>query len=93
MARPLETWPGRWMMDAQALPVRLYQTADRIILAAPMPGLEPSNISISIADGRVTIDGGRAGAAPARAGSDAGRVGHWAITGDVPTRACSRHPR
>jgi HSP20 family protein len=49
------------MMDAQALPVRLYQTADRIMLAAPMPGLEPSNISISIADGRVTIDGDERG--------------------------------
>lgn len=61
MARPLETWPGRWMMDTQALPVRLYQTADRIMLAAPMPGLEPSNISISIADGRVTIDGDERG--------------------------------
>ena len=53
------------MMDAQALPVRLYQTVDRIMLAAPMPGLEPGNIFIRIADGRVTIDGGRAGATPA----------------------------
>jgi HSP20 family protein len=49
------------MMDAQALPVRLYQTADLILLAAPMPGLEPGNISIRIADGQVTIDGDERG--------------------------------
>jgi HSP20 family protein len=49
------------MSSAQALPVRLYQTADRIMLAAPMPGLEPGDISVLIADDGVTIHGNERG--------------------------------
>ena len=30
----------------QAIPVRIYDRDEHIILAAPMPGLEPENISI-----------------------------------------------
>jgi HSP20 family molecular chaperone IbpA len=41
------------MISAQALPVRVYQTADRIMLAAPMPELEPGDISVLIAKGRL----------------------------------------
>lgn len=41
----------------QLLPVRVYQTADRLMLAAPMPGLEPQDIAVSITGTRVTIRG------------------------------------
>jgi hypothetical protein len=41
------------MISAQALPVRVCQTADRIMLAAPMLGLEPGDISVLIANGRL----------------------------------------
>lgn len=42
---------------AQAIPVRVYQTSDRIMVAAPMPGLEPENIAILVAGDRVVIRG------------------------------------
>jgi HSP20 family protein len=45
------------MSARQGLPVRVYQTRDRIMLAAPMPGLEPGNISVHISEDGVTIHG------------------------------------
>jgi HSP20 family protein len=38
-------------------PVRIYQIDDRIMLATPLPGLEPEDITIRIAGTRVTIRG------------------------------------
>jgi HSP20 family protein len=43
--------------SGQPLPVRLYQTASRIMLAAPMPGLEPEDIAVRIDARHVTIHG------------------------------------
>ncbi len=40
-----------------AVPVRMYTTDSRIMIAAPMPGLEPRDISVSVADSHVTIRG------------------------------------
>jgi HSP20 family protein len=37
--------------------VRVYQTETRVMLAAPMPGLEPEDIVVSIDDGHVVIHG------------------------------------
>src|SRR5262245_5420155 len=48
-------------MAMQEIPVRIYQTDDLIMLAAPMPGLEPSDISASIAGDRVKIHGAERG--------------------------------
>jgi HSP20 family protein len=45
------------MASTQVLPVRVYQTDDRIMLTAPMPGLEPENIAVRIEGRRVVIDG------------------------------------
>jgi HSP20 family protein len=42
---------------AQVLPVRLYQTEERIMLAAPMPGLEAENILVRIDGTRVIVHG------------------------------------
>jgi HSP20 family protein len=39
------------------IPVRIYQTDHQIMVAAPMPGLEPQNISVAIDNDRVTIRG------------------------------------
>jgi HSP20 family protein len=50
------TVPGR-ISAGQEPPVRVYQTRDRIMLAAPKPGLEPGNISVHITEDRVTIHG------------------------------------
>jgi HSP20 family protein len=43
------------------VPVRVYQIDDRIMLAAPMPGLEPEDISVAVAGPRVTIRGAERG--------------------------------
>lgn len=41
----------------RTISVRIYQIDDRIMVAAPMPGLEPGDISVTIAGARVTIRG------------------------------------
>jgi HSP20 family protein len=35
-------------MARQSIPVRLYRTADRIVIAAPMAGLRPADVSIEV---------------------------------------------
>jgi HSP20 family protein len=45
----------------QALPVRMYQTKERLMLAAPMPGLEPSDISVTVEGDRIIIRGDERG--------------------------------
>jgi hypothetical protein len=37
--------------------VRVYRTADRIMVAAPMPGLEPPDIMVIVDGDRLTIEG------------------------------------
>lgn len=43
--------------QGQRLPVRVYQTEERFMIAAPMPGLEPDDISITVHDGRIVLHG------------------------------------
>lgn len=43
--------------QSQSVPVRIYQNDDKILLAAPMAGLEPRDISVTIAGNVVTIRG------------------------------------
>lgn len=43
--------------QTKTVPVRMYQIDDRIMVAAPLPGLEPADISVTIAGARVTIRG------------------------------------
>jgi len=43
--------------EPQRIPVRLSNSEDLVLLAAPMPGLEPQNISVSITDRVVQIKG------------------------------------
>jgi HSP20 family protein len=45
----------------KTVPVRVYHIDDRIMLAAPMPGLEPEDISVAVAGTRVTIRGAERG--------------------------------
>jgi HSP20 family protein len=42
---------------AQSVPVQIHQTDTLIVLAAPMPGLEPQDISVAIRGDKVTIQG------------------------------------
>ena len=43
--------------DPQLIPIRMYQTRERLMIAAPMPGLEPDDIAVSIAGTHVLIRG------------------------------------
>jgi HSP20 family protein len=43
--------------ESQAVPVRVYQSDEHIMLAAPMPGLEAADISIDVLKNHVTIRG------------------------------------
>ena len=43
--------------EPQTVPVRVYQSDEHIMLAAPMPGLEPGDISIDVLENHVTIRG------------------------------------
>lgn len=45
----------------QPLPVRLYRAEDRLVLAAPMPGLEPGDIRVEVEGNRVAIHGAERG--------------------------------
>ncbi len=47
----------------QAVPVRLYEDGDRIMLATPMPGLQAENISVLVSGTRVTVHGEQRGPA------------------------------
>lgn len=43
--------------QGQRLPIRVYRSDERVMLAAPMPGLEPEDISVTIHDDRVVLHG------------------------------------
>jgi HSP20 family protein len=42
---------------AQPVPVRMYETSTRVMIAAPMPGLEPRDIEVTIEPKRVVMHG------------------------------------
>lgn len=39
----------------QHVPVTMYRTAERLTIAAPMPGAEPDDIRVEVADGRAVL--------------------------------------
>jgi HSP20 family protein len=42
----------------QAIPVKVYRTAERLMVAAPMPGLEPENILVTVStSGQLVLEG------------------------------------
>ena len=44
--------------ETQNIPVKVYRTADRLMVAAPMAGMEPEDITVTItANNRILIDG------------------------------------
>jgi HSP20 family protein len=43
--------------EPQTVPVRVYQSDEHIMLAAPMPGLEAGDISVDVLKNHVTIRG------------------------------------
>lgn len=47
--------------QGQNIPVRIYQTDEHIMVAAPMPGLEPEDISVTITGSHLEIRGDERG--------------------------------
>lgn len=47
--------------EAQTIPVRVYRGDEHIMLAAPLPGLEPENISVEISGDTIRIQGDERG--------------------------------
>jgi HSP20 family protein len=41
----------------QEIPVKVYRSDERVTVAAPMPGLEPEDIIVEVADGRMMLHG------------------------------------
>ena len=39
----------------QQIPIKMYRTPDRLMVAAPMPGMEPENILVEITDNGVLV--------------------------------------
>lgn len=60
----------------QAVPVQIHQTDQLIVVAAPMPGLEPQDISVMIANDKVTIQGNYRGS---RQQQGELLVGEWTV--------------
>jgi HSP20 family protein len=50
--------PGR---GPQTVPVRVYEGDGRLMVAAPLPGLEPPDISVTVRGARVVLHGERRG--------------------------------
>ena len=45
-------------VSPQFIPVKVYRSSERLTIAAPMPGLEPSDIIVEVtADGHLILDG------------------------------------
>ncbi|MGB8346502.1 MAG: Hsp20/alpha crystallin family protein [Ktedonobacteraceae bacterium] len=50
-------------LKEQEIPVKVYRTQDRLMVVAPLPGLEPENIQVEVtADGYLIIRGELRGA-------------------------------
>jgi HSP20 family protein len=50
--------PIREQVKQQRIPVKVYRTDDRLMIAAPMAGLEPENILVEVTDdGRLILHG------------------------------------
>jgi HSP20 family protein len=43
--------------QGQSVPVRIYQAAERITVAAPMPGLEPEDITVTVTGDGLVLRG------------------------------------
>ena len=51
-------------LKQQHIPVKVYRTNERLMIAAPMAGLEPENIVVEVtAEGRLILHGNRRGRA------------------------------
>jgi HSP20 family protein len=50
-------WLGTWMGPAEMLPVDVYETTDSLVVKAPVPGVKPEEIEVTITGDLLTIKG------------------------------------
>jgi HSP20 family protein len=62
--------------EFQTIPVRIYDREKHIVLAAPLPGLEAENISVTVGGERIVIRGEERG--PRQHGTDV-ILSEWSI--------------
>jgi HSP20 family protein len=41
----------------QSIPIKVYRTSDRLVLAAPMPGIEPEDILVEVTEKSLIVQG------------------------------------
>jgi HSP20 family protein len=41
----------------QDIPIKVYRTADRLVVAAPMPGIEPEDVFVEVTENSLIIQG------------------------------------
>jgi HSP20 family protein len=41
----------------QAIPIKVYRTADRLVVAAPMPGMEPEDVLVKVTENSLVMQG------------------------------------
>ena len=41
----------------QDIPIKVYRTADRLVVAAPMPGIEPEDVFVEVTENTLIIQG------------------------------------
>lgn len=47
--------------SAQAVPVNVFESGDNVVIFAPMPGLQPTDMDISVTENVLTIHGNKRG--------------------------------
>jgi HSP20 family molecular chaperone IbpA len=57
LAQEATTEGKRMEKDVQTIPLRIYQSETHLMVAAPMPGVEPTDIGITIEGDRLIIRG------------------------------------
>jgi HSP20 family protein len=50
-------WLGAWMGPTEMLPVDVYETDDKLVVKAPVPGVKPEEIEVTITGELLTIKG------------------------------------
>ncbi|MGH7621083.1 MAG: hypothetical protein ACREMU_01975 [Gemmatimonadaceae bacterium] len=45
----------------QSIPVKVYRGSERVTIAAPMPGLEPQDVTAEVTAHALILDGARRG--------------------------------
>ena len=60
--KPFYTWPRSWSRSwsvNSGVDIDIYQESDNLVVRATLPGINPDDIEVAIADGNLTLNGER----------------------------------